>query len=45
MIKKFIDTPILFEYQQPNKNDINWLKNNSKAIDVEQNYRIKFSKK
>lgn len=41
MIQKFIDTPIQFEYKQPNANDINWLKKNSKAIDVEQNFRIK----
>ncbi|KAB8037096.1 D-Ala-D-Ala dipeptidase [Silvanigrella paludirubra] len=41
MIKKFSETPIFFEYKIPSENDINWLKNNSNAINVEQNFRIK----
>jgi len=41
MIKKSSETPIFFEYKISNENDINWLKNNSNAINVEQNFRIK----
>jgi len=41
MIKKFSETPIFFEYKIPNENDINWLKSNSNAINVEQNFSIK----
>ncbi|APJ04981.1 M15 family metallopeptidase [Silvanigrella aquatica] len=40
MIQKLIETPIYFDYKLPTKNDIDWLKINTKSVNVEQNFRI-----
>ncbi len=41
MLNQFLEMPIKFEYHQPNKEQINWLKNNSIPIPINETCRIK----
>lgn len=41
MITHFLETPVQFDYKKPTQEEITWLQNNSKSINVEQNFRIK----